>query len=84
MVLEFGKPNSVLWRRLYFTYLRWLVPVFGKLFCGDHHTHSYIYASLVRYPAQAGVLKKMEELGMKDCRIVSLLGGVMSINLARK
>jgi demethylmenaquinone methyltransferase / 2-methoxy-6-polyprenyl-1,4-benzoquinol methylase len=84
LILEFGKPNSAVWRRLYFAYLRWVVPVFGKFFCGDSDTHSYIYASLVRYPAQDGVLKKMEELGMKHCQIVSLLGGVMTINLARK
>ena len=80
LVLDFGKPDNALLRSLYFAYLRLVVPVFGKLFCGDAATHAYILESLQRYPAQRGVAAAMERLGCREVRIVNLLGGAMSIN----
>ncbi|HWF20458.1 MAG TPA: bifunctional demethylmenaquinone methyltransferase/2-methoxy-6-polyprenyl-1,4-benzoquinol methylase UbiE [Verrucomicrobiae bacterium] len=84
LILEFGKPNNAFWRQLYFGYLKFFVPIFGKLFCGDAATHAYIYESLLAYPAQNGVAAHMRELGCKDVSIVNLIGGAMSINYARK
>ena len=84
LVLDFGKPDHVLWRSLYFAYLRWFVPLFGRIFCGDSATHAYILESLRHYPAQNGVAAKLSELNCADVRIVNLLGGVMSINCAVK
>jgi demethylmenaquinone methyltransferase/2-methoxy-6-polyprenyl-1,4-benzoquinol methylase len=84
LVLEFGKPDNALLRAMYFGYLKFLVPVFGKLFCGNAATHAYIYESLLAYPAQNGVASHMRQLGCKDVRIVNLVGGAMSINFGRK
>lgn len=84
LVLDFGKPDNAVWRWLYFAYLRWLVPVFGRLFCGDSQTHAYILESLRHYPAQHGVAAEMKAFGCADVRVVNLLGGVMSINYGRK
>ncbi|MFN7141223.1 MAG: bifunctional demethylmenaquinone methyltransferase/2-methoxy-6-polyprenyl-1,4-benzoquinol methylase UbiE, partial [Limisphaerales bacterium] len=84
LVLDFGKPDNPLWRRLYFSYLRLFVPLFGKLFCGDSATHAYILESLKHYPAQHGVARKMQELGCRNVRIINLLGGVMTINYGER
>ena len=84
LVLDFGKPDQRLWRELYFFYLGWFVPVFGKLFCGDSQTHAYILESLKKYPAQRGVSAKLQDMGCLDVQVINLLGGVMSINSARK
>jgi demethylmenaquinone methyltransferase/2-methoxy-6-polyprenyl-1,4-benzoquinol methylase len=84
LVLDFGKPDNALWRNLYFAYLRFFVPVFGKIFCGDSQTHAYILESLKNYPAQHGVAKKMKSLGCSNVKIVNLLGGVMTINYGEK
>ncbi|MEW6306459.1 MAG: ubiquinone/menaquinone biosynthesis methyltransferase [Verrucomicrobiota bacterium] len=84
LVLDFGVPDNHLWRMGYFIYLRWCVPVFGRLFCGDSDTHAYILESLEHYPAQHGVQRKMTELGCAEAEIVNLLGGVMTINYGRK
>jgi len=84
LVLDFGKPDNAAWRSFYFAYLRWVVPVFGKLFCGDSATHSYILESLNHYPAQRGVAEAMNRLGCRDVRIVNLMGGAMSINFGIK
>ena len=81
---DFGKPDNRAWRGLYFAYLRFFVPLFGKIFCGDGQTHAYILESLKHYPAQHGVAAKMREMGCRDVRIVPLLGGVMTINCGVK
>ncbi len=84
LVLDFGKPDNVLWRWVYFAYLRLFVPMLGKVFCGDSQAYSYIIESLKHYPAQQGVAAKMGELGLNRVRIINLLGGAMSINYGEK
>lgn len=69
LVLDFGKPDNALWRSLYFGYLRWAVPIFGKIFCGDSATHAYILESLKNYPAQKGVAEKMQKLGSEKIEL---------------
>jgi ubiquinone/menaquinone biosynthesis methyltransferase len=80
VVLDFGKPDNALWRGLYFGYLRLFVPCLGQIFCGDARAYAYILESLKHYPAQHGVAAKMQELGLINVKIISLLGGAMSIN----
>lgn len=84
LILDFGKPDNKLWRTIYFSYLRWFVPIFGKLFCGDSATHAYILESLKNYPAQRGVEEQMRKLNCKNVRVINFLGGVMSINYGEK
>jgi demethylmenaquinone methyltransferase/2-methoxy-6-polyprenyl-1,4-benzoquinol methylase len=84
LVLDCGKPDHPAWRALYFGYLRMVVPVFGRLFCGDGQAYAYILESLKHYPAQHGVAAKMRDLGCRDVKIIPLLGGVMTINLGVK
>ncbi len=84
LVLDFGVPDNALWRSFYFAYLKCLVPVFGRLFCGDADTHAYILESLKHYPAQRGVAAEMQKLNCRNIQIINLLGGMMSINYGEK
>lgn len=84
VVLDFGKPDNALWRSLYFGYLKIFVPCLGRIFCGNASAYAYILESLQHYPAQHGVGAKMRELGLLEVRVISLLGGVMSINYGEK
>lgn len=84
LVLDFGKPEHRAWRWIYFSYLRWMVPLFGRLFCGDAETHRYILESLQEYPAQRGVDAILHKAGATEIGCYNLLGGAMSINYARK
>jgi len=84
VVLEFGKPGNPVWLRLYFGYLRFFVPLLGRVFCGNAGAYAYILESLKNYPAQEGVAATMRDFGINDARIINLLGGVMSINYGVK
>lgn len=81
IVLDFGKPESPLWRSLYLGYLRLAVPVFGTVFCGNAAAYAYILESLNHYPAQKGVEAFMKAAGFQRTEVIDLLGGAMSINL---
>ena len=80
LVLDFGKPDGWLWQRLFFFYLRTVVPLLGKVLYRDAAALAYIYDSLQAYPAQRAVAAKMSALGCRDVQVRNLLGGAMSIH----
>lgn len=84
LTLDFGKPQSKLWCWCYFTFLRTMVPVIGRIFCGDWHAYAYILASLRNYPAQRGIKQLMEQHGYTDCGFEESWGGAMAINFGLK
>ncbi|MCF7668295.1 MAG: bifunctional demethylmenaquinone methyltransferase/2-methoxy-6-polyprenyl-1,4-benzoquinol methylase UbiE [Verrucomicrobia bacterium] len=84
LILDFGTPTSRILRTFYFAYLKFVVPVFGLVFCGDKYAYSYIIESLHNYPAQAGVQKILGTTGFTNISTIQILGGIMSIHLAVK
>jgi demethylmenaquinone methyltransferase/2-methoxy-6-polyprenyl-1,4-benzoquinol methylase len=80
LVLDFGKPEQRVWRGVYLAYLRWIVPVFGRVFCGDASAYAYILESLHHYTAHQGVTAELRALGCSNPEVATLLGGVMTIN----
>ena len=84
VILEFGKPENALWRKIYFTHLKCSVPLIGLLFCGNSQAYAYILESLKHYPAQLAVAEKMRGLKLANVRILNLLGGAMAINYGEK
>ena len=82
--LEFGKPGNSVWRAIYFGYLKFALPIFGKLFVGNSAAYAYILESLNHYPAQQAVAAKMAALGWQNIRVINLIGGIMSIHYAEK
>src|SRR5262245_27671500 len=81
VVLDFGKPDSVLPAALYRAYLGTVMPAVGWIFHGDPQTYAYIPASLERYPAQRGVEALMKAAGFADVRYEERLLGTMGINI---
>lgn len=82
--LDFGKPESPTFRALYFGYLRIVLPILGRLFCGDPDTHGYILASLQNYPAQRGIKEMMISQGWRACGFEEFWLGSMAINYGSK
>lgn len=84
LILDFGKPDWAPWCWFYFQYLRWCVPVLGRVFCGDADTHGYILQSLRAYPGQRAVDERLMRAGFQQRALHQLLGGIMAINVAMK
>jgi demethylmenaquinone methyltransferase/2-methoxy-6-polyprenyl-1,4-benzoquinol methylase len=79
LVLDFGKPPNRFVARLYFSYLRAAVPLFGRLFFGDRDTHGYIYDSLLRYPSQEETAARLRAVGFARVRVENPLLGIMGL-----
>jgi demethylmenaquinone methyltransferase/2-methoxy-6-polyprenyl-1,4-benzoquinol methylase len=82
--LDFGKPESAPFRALYFGYLRIVLPILGRMFCGDPDTHGYILTSLRNYPAQRGIKEMMTSQGYRECGFEEFWLGSMAINYGSK
>jgi len=83
LILDFGKPKNPVWRAIYFGYLRMIVPLFGRMFCGDSAAYSYILESLKNYPAQEGIKRLLEDAGCA-VQLINFVGGAMSLHIATK
>ena len=84
LILDFGKPKFTLWRRVYFAWLRWIIPWFGRVFCGDAAAYGYILESLKHYLDQEGVVEAMKSRNMVCIGVRNFLGGMMSIHSGKK
>jgi demethylphylloquinol methyltransferase len=84
LILDFGKPSNRLVRFLYFSYLRLLVPWFGRLGCGDADAYGYILESLRHYPAQDGMAALLRTVGWEPGESRDWLGGAMNLTTACK
>jgi len=80
LVLDFAFPSNRVWKALYLLHLRWVVPLLGRMFCGDADTHGYILESLRRYPGPGEIGRRMTAAGWEDVRWWNVLGGVMTLH----
>ena len=84
IVLDFGQPSNRFLRFWYHGYLKYAVPIFGKIFCRNAPAYAYIHESLENYPAQDGVDKILSELGCEQTKTHRILASTMTINVGVK
>lgn len=84
LILDFGKPPNLVWRSVYFNYLKIIVPIMGWSLAGDAEAYRYILTSLQHFPAQRGIESEMIRLNGRHVRTHLFLGGVMSLNMGSK
>ncbi|MGE0043268.1 MAG: ubiquinone/menaquinone biosynthesis methyltransferase [Vicinamibacterales bacterium] len=82
--LDFNRPESAWLRVAYLGYLSAVGGAVGRVLHGDPDTYRYIPASIRRYPGARGVAALLEARGFVDVRVVPLLGGLMSLHVARR
>jgi len=82
--LDFNRPTNVVVRSAYLAYLTVVGASLGWLLHGDPDTYRYIPASIRRYPGARGVAEMLRERGFPEVRIVPLLGGLMTLHVARR
>lgn len=82
--LDFNRPSHPLLRSAYLAYLTIVGATLGFLLHRDPDTYRYIPESIRNYPGAAGVAHLLEAAGFADVRAIPLLGGLMSIHVARR
>jgi ubiquinone/menaquinone biosynthesis methyltransferase len=82
--LDFNRPESVIVRAVYLSYLTAIGSTMGWLLHRDPDTYRYIPASIRRYPGARGVADRMRARGFSNVRVVPLLFGLMTLHLAKR
>lgn len=82
--LDFNRPSNLFVRAAYLSYLTVVGSTLGLLLHGDPDTYRYIPESIRKYPGAEGVARLLERRSFTDVQVVSLLGGLMAIHVARK
>ena len=78
--LDFGHPDSRIYRWLYLKYLVVVGSTLGIVLHGDPDTYRYIPESLKLYPGQRNVREMMNRLGFTETGFREFGGGIMAIN----
>ena len=79
--LDFGRPVSPQYDRLYRGVLGAWGALLGWLFHGNPNVYRYIALSVRRYPGQRRVERSMQRLGFRETATFDILGGALAINL---
>jgi demethylmenaquinone methyltransferase/2-methoxy-6-polyprenyl-1,4-benzoquinol methylase len=82
--LDFNRPTNGVVRRLYLAYLTMVGSMFGWILHRDPDTYRYIPESIRRYPGGHAVADLLRSRGFASVRIVPLLGGLMTLHVARR
>jgi demethylmenaquinone methyltransferase/2-methoxy-6-polyprenyl-1,4-benzoquinol methylase len=82
--LDFNRPENPAVRAAYLGYLWAVGGALGWLLHRDPETYRYIPESIRRYPGATGVARLLAAGGFADVQVVPLLGGLMSLHVARR
>lgn len=84
VICEFSKVTLPVFRAFYNFYLTKVLPKVSGLFSKTPEAYSYLADSIVAWPDQAGLAKKLEEAGFENVSFKNLSFGVVAIHLGFK
>jgi len=80
LVLEFSRPISSTFNKIYDLYSFTALPLMGKLITGDADSYRYLAESIRMHPDQETLKKMMEDAGFERCDYHNLSGGVVALH----
>jgi len=80
LVLEFSKPTSELFSKIYDAYSFNLLPKVGKWITGDEDSYRYLAESIRMHPDQEALKGMFEKAAFDDCEFHNLTGGIVALH----
>jgi len=84
LILEFSFPRNVLLRPLHRIYLRYLVPLIGRIVSGDAVAYRYLDQTIETYTQGDEFCTLMKDAGFTDVSASRLNGGIVTIYEGKK
>ena len=72
LILEFSKPNNLLFSKVYDWYSFNILPKLGALLANDSDSYQYLAESIRMHPDQENLKKLIIENGFQDCKFYNL------------
>ena len=79
LILEFSMPANRILRGFYLFYLRFFVPLLGRLLSGDNHAYRYLNTSIENFHNADDFCRIMQKAGFSDVSAKPLTFGVASL-----
>jgi demethylmenaquinone methyltransferase/2-methoxy-6-polyprenyl-1,4-benzoquinol methylase len=76
LILEFSMPANRILRGLYLFYLRFFVPLIGRLLSGDNHAYHYLDTSIENFHHPEDFCRLMQKAGFSNVNATPLTLGV--------
>jgi len=85
IILDLGKPRSAVVRKLYYCYFYSIAPKLGGVLAQKgKYAYSYLPHSLTYFPAQDGLKKIMEDIGLVNVEVHDLTMGIAAVHVGTK
>jgi demethylmenaquinone methyltransferase/2-methoxy-6-polyprenyl-1,4-benzoquinol methylase len=84
IVLEFSKPKTFLFSRLYRVYFTRILPWWGGLISRDREAYSYLPASVMQFPEGADFEQELSKAGLQPLKSLPQTFGIATIYVAAK
>ena len=84
LILEFSKPNNLLFSKVYDWYSFNILPRLGAFLANDSDSYQYLAESIRMHPDQENLKKLIIENGFQDCKFYNLLNGIVAIHVGYK
>ena len=84
IVLEFSKPRSPLFGRIYDAYSFGVVPKIGRFVAKDEGSYQYLVESIRKHPDQEGLKTLMREAGFERIEYWNMTGGIVAVHRGYK
>ena len=84
VILEPSTPSKFPLKQLYNIYFRYILPFLGKIISKDEKAYTYLTNSVNAFPTKKIFLKKLVEIGFKNCKHIPLTFGIISLYIAEK
>ena len=82
--MEFSKPTSIPFSKIYSYYKSNFIPLLGKVFSGNQEAYNYLNESIDIFPNQETLKNKLEYAGFKSVKFTNLFDGIVSIHTGFK
>lgn len=83
-ILEFSRPPSRLFARLYDFYSRRLLPAIGGALSGSREAYTYLPESVRRFPDAETLAADMRAAGFREVTFERMTGGIVALHLGRR
>ncbi len=76
LILEFSMPANRILRSCYLFYLRFFVPLLGRLLSGDNHAYRYLDTSIENFHRPEDFCRLMQKAGFSNINATPLTFGI--------
>ena len=84
LIIEPSKPSIFPIKQIYNLYFSYILPLIGKIISKDKDAYEYLNQSVNHFPSQRIFLKKLNEIGFRECKHIPLTLGIVSLYIAKK